>query len=47
MEVNQRCKEKLHVHVQLPHLKVDRGQYYEVRIIEAFLRLCDQGDQIG
>ena len=28
MEVNQRCaaaisKEKLHVHVQLPHLKVD------------------------
>ena len=35
MQVNQRCaaarsKEK---HVQLPHLKVDRGQY-EVRIIE-------------
>ena len=50
MQVNQRCaasssEEKLHA--QLPHLKVDRGQYYEVRIIEAFLRLCDQGDQIG
>ena len=25
-------EEKLHA--QLPHLKVDRGQYYEVRIIE-------------
>ena len=39
MQVNQRCaasssEEKLHVQVQLPHLKVDRGQYYEVRIIE-------------
>ena len=37
MQVNQRCaasssEEKLHA--QLPHLKVDRGQYYEVRIIE-------------
>ena len=40
MQVNQRCEVAASiactpctVHVQLPHLKVDRG-HYEVRIIE-------------